>query len=328
MVVCGLRSLALTRLSDAAQHISYRVESTSDARHDPCASVAFQRVTGLTSILDIDALPREMQQQRTSLLSLTNHFANAEAGDPRDKVYALLGLATDHVDVVPDDAKSVIDVYTSTAQKMMMSSGNLNVLRACEKEGFMGELPSCVPNWTAKSMKIVGGMESFREPYSLCADGALADSVAPRAVATFSANGKRMCAQGVIMCTIDGEPTVHFVDGQLDLSWAKAYALPLKISWTFRGITSSLIKLLVRRPGSPRLLTYLAERDVYKIGYVFRYFAMSFIAANRQRHAKWTLPKSEHSSNIEAALRSTVGEDRRKRTIKSWHTCQQASRPT
>jgi hypothetical protein len=218
MVFCGLRSLTLTNLSDAAQHISYRVETISDARHDPYASIAFQRVTGFTSILDIDALSREMQQQRTSLLPLTNHFANAEAGDPRDKVYALLGLATDHVDVVPDYGKSVIDVYTSTAREMMTSSGNLDVLRACEKEGLMGDLPSWVPDWTAKYMKSVGGMESFRKPYSLCADGALPDSVAPRAVATFSADGKRMCAQGIIVCTIDGQPTVHFVDGQLDFS--------------------------------------------------------------------------------------------------------------
>ena len=95
MVVCGLRDLPLTRLSDVAQHISYRVESSPDTTRDPYAFVVFQRVTGFTSILDVDALPCGMQQQRTSLLFLANHFANAEAGDPRVKVYALLCLATD-----------------------------------------------------------------------------------------------------------------------------------------------------------------------------------------------------------------------------------------
>jgi hypothetical protein len=232
--VCGLRSLALTRLCNAAQHISYRVESIPDVTRDPYASVAFRRFTGLTSVFDIDALPRKMQQQRTSLLWLTNHFANTKASDPRDKVYALLGLATDHVNVVPDYGRSVAEVYIDTAREMITSPGNLDVLCACEKQGITEELPSWVPDWTAKSMKSVGGMESFREPYSLSADDTLPISVAPRTVASFSADGKCMRVQCIIICTITSKPTVHFVDGRLDLFWAKAYSLPLELFWTFK----------------------------------------------------------------------------------------------
>jgi hypothetical protein len=254
MVVCGLHSMALPRLCDAAQHISYRVQSSPDATTRPYGSVAFQCIIGFISILRVDTLPSEIQQQHTSLLFLANQYANAEAGDPRDKLYALLGLATDHVNVVPDYNKSVVDVYTNAAQKMMTSSGNLDVLRACEKQGSMPEMPSWVPDWTAKAAKSVGGMENFREPYSLCADGALPGSAASRAVATFSADGKRMCVQGVIVCTIDGEPTVHFVDGHLDLSWTKAYALSLEILWPLSRVWIKFSMLFLRVPGLRRIL--------------------------------------------------------------------------
>jgi hypothetical protein len=62
----------------------------------------------------------------------------------------------------------------------------------------------------------------------------------------------------------------------------------------------------------------LAERDVYNIGYVFRYFALSVKAFNRQRHPKWTFTKTEHSSGIDAVLGSIVGGNRRQRTVKKW----------
>jgi hypothetical protein len=48
--------------------------------------------------------------------------------DPRDKIYGLLGLATDNLDIVPDYNKTPQEVYTDVARAQINATQNLDVI--------------------------------------------------------------------------------------------------------------------------------------------------------------------------------------------------------
>jgi hypothetical protein len=92
------------------------------------------------------------------LLQLLLRHRSFSATDPRDKVYALLGLSTStsrrgkHVQIQPDyDPKiSVEEVFITTAQRIITTSRNLDIFsvpRATASSRLKG-LPSWVPDWT------------------------------------------------------------------------------------------------------------------------------------------------------------------------------------
>ncbi|UKZ52176.1 hypothetical protein TrVGV298_005951 [Trichoderma virens] len=105
-------------------------------------------------------LLRTIQPGALDLLNLAFLARSAEAGNARDKVYALLGLAKDaerlcypegnivhHFQV--SYAKSICDVYISAAKAMITSGGLYDVLaEACGLEPSKDILPTWVPNWS------------------------------------------------------------------------------------------------------------------------------------------------------------------------------------
>lgn len=88
------------------------------------------------------------------LLDLLLEFRNFRATDPRDKVYALLGMVTGtHVGIYPDYTVSTMECYTSAAFAILESSRDLRLLDALvvfERNRDLG-LPSWVPQWDSES---------------------------------------------------------------------------------------------------------------------------------------------------------------------------------
>ncbi|KAH7070319.1 heterokaryon incompatibility protein-domain-containing protein, partial [Paraphoma chrysanthemicola] len=92
------------------------------------------------------------------LLAATHRF---RSGDPRDKVYALYGLASDvHGEpgneasalFEPDYRISVTDMFTQLASQLMKRRYGLSVLAyAVNNPGRQAELPSWVPDWSAST---------------------------------------------------------------------------------------------------------------------------------------------------------------------------------
>lgn len=73
-----------------------------------------------------------------------------QATDPRDKVYGLLGLT--QVDLIPDYAKPIRDVYIEAALKYLQLSGLTRTLnQAGIDQGSKFRLPSWVPDWSLSS---------------------------------------------------------------------------------------------------------------------------------------------------------------------------------
>ncbi|KAI8673285.1 Cyclic nucleotide-binding domain-containing protein [Fusarium keratoplasticum] len=116
--------------------------------------------------LSTHALWEQRQRPSTTtpgqtLLGLLVQCRFRQASDPRDKVYALLGLIDAGADADADNSAgsfaieadyrlSTSHVYCHAARKLLLQSGNLNVLGACTPTTNL-ELPSWVPDWSAPS---------------------------------------------------------------------------------------------------------------------------------------------------------------------------------
>jgi hypothetical protein len=96
-----------------------------------------------------------------SLLKGTYIFRKGlEASDPRDRIFALLGMSADAADlrIVPDYSKSKTQVYTEVAMALIEQTG-LEVLAWCNFRASPGEdcqLPSWAPDWSRPFSRPLG----------------------------------------------------------------------------------------------------------------------------------------------------------------------------
>ena len=98
--------------------------------------------------------------QYRSLIKLLRSFRQCHSSDPRDKVYALLGLANDqgvHQMVPVDYAKAVEAVYLECAIFLIKNGNGMEMLLEAgisqkgDGNGVELSLPSWVPNWTQET---------------------------------------------------------------------------------------------------------------------------------------------------------------------------------
>lgn len=97
-----------------------------------------------------------------------------EASDPRDRVYAIMGLASDllTLGLSSDYEKSCTDAYISAAETILGNSGTIDILYAVTWPKHIQSMPSWVPDWTT-SVPATFGL---------------------RQMGRFSASGKASCA--------------------------------------------------------------------------------------------------------------------------------------
>ena len=86
--------------------------------------------------------------ERTCMSDYSKHSLNAT--DPRDKIYGLLGLATDsgQLGIVPDYEKSIIEVYNDTSRKLI-ANGETSILSWCQQSTRIEGLSSWVPDFAS-----------------------------------------------------------------------------------------------------------------------------------------------------------------------------------
>ncbi|KAM3424451.1 hypothetical protein BST61_g6455 [Cercospora zeina] len=93
-----------------------------------------------------------------SLPSLLSTYRGYEATDPRDKVFALLGIASSQEGLVPDYTKSCEAVYQDVAATLLQQSPHLDLLASCQASpernaNNNNRRPSWVPDWSDLSRK-------------------------------------------------------------------------------------------------------------------------------------------------------------------------------
>ncbi|KAI1061336.1 hypothetical protein LB507_011289 [Fusarium sp. FIESC RH6] len=100
-------------------------------------------------VLEIESLRREWKEREGSgLLSLLQEFSGRKATDDRDKVFALLGLASDINTIEPNYSLSTVQVYRNTVIDLIRKSRSLTALSGDMKRKNSGGIPTWIPDWS------------------------------------------------------------------------------------------------------------------------------------------------------------------------------------
>ncbi len=168
--------------------------------------------------MSIDADPEEM---RLSKLIFMNQ--QREASDPRDKVYALYGLAQGYqkVPLEINYAMSVEDVYKSTVRLCIENEGDLCILAYVSEFRNQSDLPSWVPDWRDRSDS--GCNVVTRDPMRFNASSMTRPLLVP------SSNDDKLILKGFILATVErtidiAALRVNAVDSSPDIWIATAAA--------------------------------------------------------------------------------------------------------
>lgn len=98
-----------------------------------------------------------------SLLALLSLYRGYTATDPRDKVFALLGISSSDMGMAPDYSKSNETVFLEVATCLLESSPTLEIFASCHIGKMAPKiLPSWVPDWndhSPKPYKLAGNQE-------------------------------------------------------------------------------------------------------------------------------------------------------------------------
>ncbi|KAK5077831.1 hypothetical protein LTR64_003769 [Lithohypha guttulata] len=87
-----------------------------------------------------------------------------ESTDPRDKIFALLSLASDQEwlqrrGVIPDYTRTCQDVYT-LAMAVMLEQGHISLLSLCQRPKVQHHLPSWVVDWSRSATDMLQDVEN------------------------------------------------------------------------------------------------------------------------------------------------------------------------
>jgi len=98
--------------------------------------------------------------------TLLVRFRHKQSTDPRDKVYALLGVAEDAGDIIVDYTKESRGVYIEAFQSVLRSTNSLNILVFSQPwlprtEEFK-HLPTWCPDWSMSKHPIIDAANAFK----------------------------------------------------------------------------------------------------------------------------------------------------------------------
>ncbi|KUJ13127.1 uncharacterized protein LY89DRAFT_721896 [Mollisia scopiformis] len=195
-IVIGKHTMEWSVLSAILDH-----SGIPDRFHGPFGHGTFEQ-----DIWDIFTSVQVIQHQRDSftrvqpinstLLDVLSRFQQTYSTDPRDKIFGLLGLATNEHGIVPSYFKSVREVYTDVAYAQIQAEQNLDMIAQSmwplgagsdeSKDGLSASvtagLPSCVPNfWLTERETLLfaqrgifaAGSSIFSEPVTVTPLGKL-----------------------------------------------------------------------------------------------------------------------------------------------------------
>lgn len=116
-----------------------------------------------------------------SLMYALHRSSICECTDPRDRVYANLSTSTAAkvLDIVPNYALSVAEIYENLIVKYVQHFQDLNLLRLCDLDILPAGFKSFVPDFAApksqsRLLSVVYTHAGTRQPFSLRADGSVA----------------------------------------------------------------------------------------------------------------------------------------------------------
>lgn len=198
-LVCGSKSVpweSISRASAAIQRYGWKPEQQLALYQ---AGYDYPNMDSPVNLVrEVWKSQASIAEAECTLLKQLWRFKSRGCGDPRDKVYAILGICKDlrSGDITVDYVPSVARVYSDVSKFIITRDRNLKLLSACQSYGSsVTGLPSWAPDWSIEAR--------FRPMRPLCSwtqddqsDVFNASGSLP-ARADISANLRTMTAQGL-----------------------------------------------------------------------------------------------------------------------------------
>lgn len=232
ILFCGKRSIDWSCLRAALQ-------ITHHVAHYQSSGMSIDFNDGMTIRLDAFRKDREAGAN-IQLLRVLRLMRAYECEDPRDKVYAALGMAMDvnENDLIPDYTKACADVYIDVVRFFVSGSDSQtldflgDVVRSTPGTAFQGfqhecdsSLPSWVPDWTFRV-----SMHPFGKILDLDSYGRQTHAYTASRMRSGNCyiDGRSLCAKGFVVDSITQVSSIcewNLATGGLDTerTWATMY---------------------------------------------------------------------------------------------------------
>ncbi|PQE24358.1 hypothetical protein CJF31_00002611 [Rutstroemia sp. NJR-2017a BVV2] len=147
MVYCGPEAIPLPELNNACDILK--------SEEDVLTSIFYTSPSIVRTL--VAGGPRSLKISRyhtpdadePSLFDLLLSHKSKMASEPKDKVFALVGISSSKESFGPIDySMSVRQVYTHAAKHIIQTSGRLDVICAKQQNSNCHDLPTWVPDWT------------------------------------------------------------------------------------------------------------------------------------------------------------------------------------
>jgi Heterokaryon incompatibility protein (HET) len=160
---CALRSVLLTRFANEPLSLTqYQHQIISNLfQHRPTLMLSSWMVYRYCRF----PLAALLRATCVGSINLRRHGPHhLESTDPRDKIFALLGLAADREEleelgVFPDYSKSCKEIYTTT-MAALLQQGHISLLSFCQSPKRQSDLPSWVPDWSRSMTDMLQDVEN------------------------------------------------------------------------------------------------------------------------------------------------------------------------
>lgn len=149
LAYCGSRQVSWSRLQAGARHI---IRDYPGLMESVTKIPSPDMLSDRTSILRLEHYRSLMRSKKPpSIVDLLIENRVADSADPRDKLYALLGLSSDGQDPAlrPDYAKPLSQVYKELFKFIVTRDKRLDIICASQPSG-VPTIPCWIPNWFDK----------------------------------------------------------------------------------------------------------------------------------------------------------------------------------
>ena len=150
--VCGSKSLpwdSVSRVSHAIQPYRWGIRRTLALSLAGYEYINMDFPVNL--VREVWKSPASEAEAECTLLKQLWHFKGRKCGDPRDKVFAILGICKDlkSGDVTIDYSASVARIYSEVSKFIVIRDRSLKLLSACQSYGsVITDLPCWAPDWS------------------------------------------------------------------------------------------------------------------------------------------------------------------------------------
>ncbi|CZR69598.1 uncharacterized protein PAC_19498 [Phialocephala subalpina] len=157
LILIGHHSMPWDVLSGILDHSGIPDRFHAPMAHGSPDSWLWEIIIGVQVIEHQRGSVKGIHLINSTLVDVLSRFRQTYSTDPRDKIYCLLGLATDGHGIVPDYRKPVGEVYTHIAWQQIQKEQNMDMITQSlwplGPDAGTADLPSWLPNFSSTASK-------------------------------------------------------------------------------------------------------------------------------------------------------------------------------